>query len=159
MNTILMNALQDQLTMERQNAAIYDALAAALDVIFWDGSSKFMKKSANEEREHADKFCGYIVDRNGIPAFSALEGCNVPSSDDLPLYFEAALQRERMTTEALKTLCYVADEAEDPQTKVFLIPFLEEQTKSERELSDCVMMLKRLDKNGWLVFDKELQKG
>lgn len=158
MNNILMQALQDQLTMERQNAAIYDALSAALDVVFWDGSSKFMKHSANEEREHADKFCGYIIDRLGMPQFSALDGCNVPSGDDLALYFELALQREKMTTQAINTLCYVADEAEDPQTKAFLIPFLDEQTKSERELSDYVMMLKRLDNNGRIVFDKELQK-
>lgn len=158
MNNTLLQALKDQLTMERQNAAIYDALSAALDVVFWDGSSKFMKASANEEREHADKFCAYIVDRNGSPAFAALDECNVPSGDDLSSYFEAALAREKVTTEALKVLYYTSEEAEDPQTCAFLLPFMIEQTESERQLTDFVLMLKRLDKNGWIAFDKKLSK-
>jgi len=159
MNSTLMQALNDQLTMERQNAAIYDALSAALDVVFWSGSSKWMKSSANEEREHADKFAGYIVDRMGVPVFSSLDGCNCPTGDNLVDYFSAALGREWLTTEAIKTLYYMAEEAEESQTCQFLLSFLEEQTKSEREISDYLIMLKRLDKTGMMIFDKQLEKG
>jgi ferritin len=156
MNTII-QVLNEQLTMERQNAAIYDALSAALDVVNWAGSAAWMKKSANEEREHADKITAYIIDRFGVPVFAALEGCQCPSGDNLVDYFEAALQRERQTTEAIRTLNYIAEEAEDCQTEAFLIWFLEEQTKSEREISDLLLLLRRLDKTGFLLFDKELK--
>lgn len=157
MNNTLMQALNDQLTLERQNAAIYDALAAALDVVNWPGSSAWMKKSANEEREHADKFSAYIVDRFGVPVFSALDGCNVPTSNDLIDYFAAALLREQATTEAIKTLNFMAEENEDCQTEAFLIWALEEQTKSEREISDFLLQLRRMDKSMQFVFDNELK--
>lgn len=156
MNSNLIKALNDQMNMERQNAAIYDALSVALDVVFWDGSSKWMKQSANEEREHADKFAAFIVDRNGTPLFAPLDGCMCPIGDDLVSFFQAALERELATTEALKTLYYQAEETEDPQTCTFLIPFLDEQTRSEREITDILIMLRRLDNNGRLVFDKSL---
>lgn len=157
MNSTLMQALNNQLTMERQNAAIYDALSAALDVVFWDGSSKWMKKSADEEREHADKFAAYIVDRMGEPVYSSLDGCNCPTGDNLVDFFSAALAREQMTTEAIKTLYFMSEDAEDPQTCQFLHWFLEEQTKSEREISDYLILLKKLDKTGMYLFDKELE--
>lgn len=157
MKSILLQALNDQLTLERQNAAIYDALSAALDVVNWAGSAAWMKKAADEEREHADKFAAYIVDRFGIPIYAALEACAAPTSDALYLYFDAALRREKATTEAIKTLHYMAEENEDPQTCTFLIPFIEEQTKSEREISDILLLLSRLDKTGFLVFDNSIK--
>lgn len=156
MNQTLLDALNQQLTLERQNAAIYDALSAMLDAVNWAGSSKWMKHAADEEREHADKVTSYIVDRNSLPVFMPLEGCNTPASDNLTEYFQAALLREQATTEALKTLYYLAESEEDPQLCVFLHPLLDEQTRSEREITDILIMLRRLDKNGWIVFDKGL---
>ena len=139
MNVNLLQAMNDQLTFERQNAAIYDALAAQLDVVNWQGSAAWMKKAANEEREHADKFAAHIVDRFGVPVYSALDGCNAPTGDNLIPYFDAAFMREMATTEAIKTLYFMAEEGEDPQMCVFLHPFIEEQTKSEREISDLLI--------------------
>lgn len=158
MNQQLIQAWNEQLTLERQNAAIYDALAAALDVVNWPGSSAWMKKSADEERQHADKFAAYIVDRFGIPVYSALDGCNVPTGDNLVDYFTAALQREQLTTEAIKTLHFMAEEAEEPDACRFLLWFLEEQTKSVREISDLLLLLGRMDKSMQFVFDNELKK-
>jgi ferritin len=157
MNNSLLQALNTQLTMERQNAAIYDALSAALDVVFWTGSSAWMKKSADEERTHAQRFSDYIIDRFGTPVYSALDGCNVPLGDDLPAFFDAALDREQLTTEAIKELWYTAEQNEDPDTCRFLLYFLEEQTKSEREIGDYLLMLNRLDKTGYLLFDNALK--
>jgi len=157
MNENLLTALQDQFNMERQNAAIYDALAAQLDAVHWPGASAWMKRAADEERQHADKFSGYIVDRNGVPQFAGLVPVVAPQeTDDLVLFFDAAMGREQLTTEAIKALHVLADEAEDPQTCAFLIWFLEEQTKSEREITDILLMLNRLDNNGRVVFDETL---
>ena len=115
-----------------------------------------MKRSADEERKHADKFAGFIVDRNAVPQFAALAAILPAQGDDLVAFFEAALACEMATTEAIKTLHYMAEESEDPQTCAFLIWFLEEQTASEREVTDILLMLRRLDNNGRVVFDEKL---
>src|ERR1035437_6392048 len=93
----MLQALQSQLTLERQNAAIYDALSASLDNVNWSGSATFMKKSADEERTHAQKFTDYLVDRNCVPIYAALGPCPVLEDDDLVIYFQAALDREKLT--------------------------------------------------------------
>lgn len=152
----LVHALNEQLTMERQNAAIYDALAAGLELVHWPGSMKFMRASAGEEREHAEKICSYLIDRSWPPYFGVLSECTVIINDDLRLYYQAALEREQATTEALKELHYLAEQEEDPQTCTFLIWFLDEQTKSESELADILQMLARLDNNGRVVWDGQI---
>lgn len=157
MNNTLMQALNDQLTMERQNAAIYDACASALNVVNWPGTSAWMKKSADDERNHADKFAAYIVDRFGVPVYSALNGCACPMGDDLVSHFQFVLDREQLTTEAIKTLYYMAEQDEEPDVCRFLLWFLEEQTKSEREIQDFLLTLRRMDKSAQFIFDNEIK--
>ena len=153
----MLQALQSQLTLERQNAAIYDALSASLDNVNWSGSATFMKKSADEERTHAQKFTDYLVDRNCVPIYAALGPCPVLEDDDLVIYFQAALDREKLTTLAIKTLYQdAANDATGPdsQTQQFLLWFLAEQTASERELTDAMLELNRSDNNGRLILDE-----
>jgi ferritin len=156
MNPNLLTALKDQLTLERQNAAAYDALAASLDVAHWPGSAAWMRKAAQEEREHAQKFTDYIVDRNEIPVFAALEEA-ITVNGDPPEHFRMALDREQTTTESIKALYYLAEADEDPQTCAFLQWFLLEQTASERAISDILKTIGRLDATGWQVWDVELK--
>lgn len=157
MNQTLLNAFIEQMNKERQNAAAYDALSAQADVVAWLGTSAWMKKAANEEREHFQAFCDFIVDVNGVPKFSELLPCGAPQSDNLPEFYAEALRLEKENTEAIKALHYLAEETEEPQACVFLIPYIAEQTRSERELTDTVTILQRMDKTGWYVFDKEIK--
>jgi len=150
----MLNALQTQLTLERTNAAIYDSLSACLDAVNWPGSAAFMKKSAKDERTHADKFAGFIVDRNETPVYSDLPICPMIQDDDLVLYFQAALGREQLTTQAINDLFDKACELDDPQTCIFLHWFILEQTASERELTDCLLELKRSTNDGRLILDE-----
>lgn len=151
----MLAALQTQLTLERTNAAIYDSLSACLDAVNWSGSSIFMKKSADEERTHADKFAGFIVDRNETPIYGDLPVCPMIEDDDLVIYFQAALGREKLTTQAINDLYTKADDVEDWQTCQFLLWFLQEQTDSERQLTDCLLELRRSDNNGRLILDEK----
>jgi ferritin len=151
----ILTALQNQLTLERTNAAYYDALSASLEAVNWPGSAAFMKRSANDERTHAQKFSDYIVDRNETPEYSAVEQCPKLEDDDLVLYFQAALQREKLTTEAINGLYELADMRQDPQTCIFLHWFIAEQTASERELTDCLIELRRADNSGRIILDRE----
>jgi ferritin len=155
-NNNLLIALQNQLTLERTNAAAYDVLSTSLDAVNWQGASEWMKQAANEEREHAQKFADYIIARNAIPQSQSLPVITPPAGDDLVLYFQAAMAREQVTTEAINTLHYQAEDEEDPATCQFLLWFIAEQVKSEREITDILTSLARLDNNGRQVFDGTL---
>ena len=155
----VLTALQAELTRERQNAAIYDALAASLNAVNWPGSAAFLAKSAGEEREHAQKFSDYIVDRNALPQYGALEICPALDGDDLVEYFQAALETEQGTTAAINTLFRLADDRADAQTEIFLHFFVDEQTDSERVLYDFLLELRRYagDPDGYKLFDNSLE--
>jgi ferritin len=155
MNPDIISALKEQHTLERQNAAAYDALAAQADVINWPGLESWCAKSANEERDHAAKIAAYLVDRNQTPTFEALEAASAPTSGDHADFFRAAMAREIMTTEHINEIYDMCCEAKEFDVCRRLLWFLEEQTKSEREITDYLLMLARpIDR---LVFDQSLK--
>ena len=158
LDKIILDALNEQLTVERMNAANYDALSAACDVAYWPGAMAWMHAAADDERQHAQKIAAYIVDRDGVPVYQPLGQPVAINAETLTPAFEAALRLETATTEAIKSLYYTAETAEDPQTHQFLLWFLEEQTESEAVLRDYLLMLRRLDNNGKLLFDAGLLK-
>lgn len=151
-----LDALQAQFNKERANREAYRVLADNLENVNWAGAAQFMRSASNEEGEHADKFAAFIIDRGVAPRYDPLAAPLVVMGEDVLPYFEAAYSVELSNTEAIKNLHYTADQGEDTQTCVFLIWAIEEQTKAERELLDIIMMLKRLDNNGRVVFDKSL---
>jgi ferritin len=165
MNESLKQALQEQLTRERQNEANYRAKAAQAEAANYPGVSAWMKRAADDERLHASLIEGYLIDRNEIPVYANLMMVDTLPGEALVDLFADALALEQGTTAALETLYYLAAEAEDPRTCSFLIVprgdfpgFMEEQTQSEREITDILMDLRRLDKTGWKLLDNAFLK-
>ena len=141
LDPVVLDALNRQITTERQNSAIYSAVANRFDVLNLTGLAKFARANAAEELTHAAKITDYVIDRYGFPVIDALQAVNPPETDMLTaarVLFALALTREQITTEAIKTIYDLAEDADDPQTCQFLLWFLEEQTKSEREFSELV---------------------
>lgn len=155
MNNSLTIALQKQFNKERFNSAQYAALSAALSFRNWTGAAKYMMDNSEDELSHANKFADYMTDRGIMPVLEIVEKPIALNEDNYLLAFQHALDLEQATTEAINQLFFICESSEDPQTEQFLLWFLEEQTKSERELSDHIMMIERLDDNGLLVFDSK----
>lgn len=154
----LKSAIQNQLTLERTNAAAYEALDFALRFINWPGSAHYMHKSAEEERKHAKKFAKYLIDRGAQPQLDALPPVQASTGDNLLPYFQAALEREQKTTQAIIALHAMVEELKDPQTCAFLMWFLDEQTASEAELQGIIKELARTDVNNQPALDKRYGK-
>lgn len=141
LDPVVLDALNRQITNERQNSAIYSAIGNRFDVLNLTGMAKFARDNSAEELTHAARITDYVVDRYGFPVVDALAPVNPPDADMLTaarVLFAQALMREQITTEAIKTIYDLAEDADDPQTCQFLMWFLEEQTKSEREFSELV---------------------
>lgn len=160
----LLNKLQAQFTLERANETFYRMLASAAAAANRPGAQRFFEKNANEEGMHARRIGEYLIDRNERPRFAALgEVASVDAANYVGM-FQAALEREHVTTLALRELWEMADDVEkDAQTAAFLMlkdddfpGFLAEQTRSERELVDVLLKIKRLSEDGLEVFDSGL---
>lgn len=161
LDPVVQDTLNRQYTTERQNSAIYAAIGNRFDVLNLTGLADFARKNSAEEQTHADKIRDYIIDRYGFPIIDALTPVDPPQADMLTaarVLFALALMREQTTTEAIKTLYDLAVDADDPQTCQFLLWFLEEQTKSEREFSELVAKAQLAESNAAavLMLDKEL---
>ncbi|CAK0770172.1 Ferritin [Gammaproteobacteria bacterium] len=164
MDPTIITYLQKQFTLERQNEQFYRALAAAADVVNRPGASSFFEKSADDEKSHAKRIRDYIVDRNITPLFDSLEAIPEVDGNDYAGMFKLALDREQITTAALNEFWRVADDQiPDPQTMALLISsqgdwpgYLQEQTDSEREITDMLLDIARLGPDGLIVFDSGL---
>lgn len=157
LNEEVYDLLNAQITKERENQALYMAAAAAADFSAWDGSRKFFLKSAGEEMEHAQKFVEYIIARNMPVTFDMVNSINpnmVAASSLLEL-FNAGLEREIQTTDAILAIYQAADEAGDFQTCEFLNWFMKEQTDSVKEFQDIVTELGRTEVSDWPILDEK----
>jgi ferritin len=163
LNDVLVQALQEQLTRERQNEANYRAKSAQAEAANYPGVAAWLKKSADDERHHGEMIADYLINQNIVPVYNELLMIDTLPGDDLVGIFQDALELERKTTAAIRELYFLAEQQEDPQTVSFLmVPrgdfpgYLEEQTQSEREIADILQILRRTDRNGWLTFDLSL---
>ena len=142
LDPVILDALNKQVTHERHNSAIYLALACRFDVLNLTGMAAYSRKQSAEEQGHAQRVIDYIVDRYGSPVIDALPAVVVPDvqiENAARVLFTAALQREQFTTEQIKTLYDLSEDADDPQTCQFLMWFLEEQTSEERQFEELVV--------------------
>jgi len=152
----LKQALIVQLNLERLNAAYYDALATWCEFVTFDKSGVFFRNEAVNELSHYQKISAYLIDRNEAPILSELPK-PIAALTNLISAYQAAAQREALTTQALDELYDLAEETGDNATCQFLLWFIEEQVKSEREYYDFIQQLQRVGTGlGEQWFDEEL---
>lgn len=131
LDTLLANALNEQMNLEFLSARIYLALGGYLDLLNLSGFAGEMKKHADEENGHAMKFYEYLLDRQTPVELSALEAVE-GSPENFVEAFLAAWNHEKRVTRAIEDLHTLACGL-DKQTEVFLQWFLTEQVEEERD--------------------------
>lgn len=156
----MLENLQEQFTLERLNEQFYRALASAAEMVNWPGAAKFFYDAADDEQSHAKRVRDYMIARGVQPGFEMLDAVPMIDGNDYRGMFNLALQRERLTTESLRTKY---TEETDPQTIAILLSsqgdwpgFLQEQTDSEKVLVDYLQMIDRLTPDGLIAFDEGL---
>jgi ferritin len=153
MQILVETLLQNEVTLERTNSAVYRQMADELDNMGWGGSAKFMRKSSDDETGHADKFASLLVDRNITPIYDAIRKID-PVNRELPNYFKNAYAAEQKTTAAIEEIYKTAHDEGEFLVTQFLQYFLEEQRTSEREVWDIIQMLEASDE--WRLIDEKL---
>jgi ferritin len=147
LDPVLRDQLNRQVTNERFNSAFYKAAEVRLEILNLTGMAHFMRDASQDETSHAQRLIDYLIDRNETPLINSVDMPTLPATPDLitagAILFGAALQREQQVTQQINYLYLLSLEVKDPQSAVFLEWFIQEQTRSERELVELV---------GWLTF-------
>ena len=153
---ITMDLLQEQFNKERMNAQVYESFANCLESYNWPGFAAWMRKAAADELTHADKFAGYLIDRNQTPRSTALYAPPEMTGENPIPFFQAALLLEQENTKSILAIEDQSDAEDDEQTDVFLYSWaIAEQTSSERELVDALLELHRVGPDGLIILDRE----
>ena len=160
---VLRDTFQKQMNTERLNAVFYKACEGRFDSLGLRGFARWFHRAAKDEREHAQRFFDYLIDRGEVPALAPLATYTPPAVTPQTIaavLFGEALKKEQQNTQAINYLYNLSDEMKDPQSCIFLHPFIDEQTESEATLQDITAQLKLIgdDAGALLHLDRRLRK-
>ena len=160
MDTDLLSALQQHLTMERHAHIAYTALALWCAERELRGFTQHFKQEAADELQHAALFADYLVARGQSVTFEALPA---PRQQwlDCEEILAAVFAMEVDVTTSLHQLYALAERSGDVRTTVFLDPIIQGQIDSEHEVAHILgrVKLARGNAAALLMIDGELSAG
>lgn len=153
----LEKAFNEQVAMELASANAYLQMAAYFSALNLQGMSAWMREQAAEERTHADRFLGFILDRGSHATIGAVEAPRTDFTGPLEV-FETALAQEESVTEAIHNLYRLASDLGDLSSYPFLQDFISEQNEEEAMVSTIVDRLRLAgdQSSALLMIDGEL---
>jgi ferritin len=159
MNDKIYKALNDQIKHEFYSSFLYLSIASYFENVPLEGFSKWFRKQAEEEHEHAMKIYDYLLDRNLHVDLQAIEKPDV-KFDAIPAIFEAALKHEQKVTHWIHQIYDMAIQEKDHATHVFLQWFITEQVEEEKNAQDNLDQILFIgdDKSALFVLDQNFAK-
>lgn len=159
MNEKVYKALNEQIKHEFYSSFLYLSIASYFENVPLDGFSKWFRKQAEEEHEHAMKIYQYINDSNMQVEIPAID--KAPAKfNSIEEIFEMSLAHERKVTHWIYEIYELALKEKDHATHVFLQWFITEQVEEEKNAQDNLDQIKFVgnDKAGILVLDQDFAK-
>ncbi|MBN2449096.1 MAG: ferritin [Lentisphaeria bacterium] len=153
------SVLNKQLDKEFDASVVYRAMAIYFDQELLKGLAAWFLKQSAEERSHAEKIIGYMMDRGGSPVIPATKAPKMAFDSSLAA-LEAALAHERANTAGIYDCLETAQKVGDPATVEMLQWFIKEQVEEEQWAEEYTQMLERVQKSvGALYgFDHQVAK-
>ena len=153
----LERAFNDQVTMELKSANAYLQMASWLSFENLDGMASWMRAQTEEERDHAELFLDFVLDRGGRVVLGAVGAPAFEFSSPLEV-FETALSQEEAVTKSIHDLYRLADDLGDLSSTPFLQEFIREQNEEEATVGAIVDRLRIADgqSSALLLLDREL---
>lgn len=159
MNEKIYKALNEQIKHELYSSYLYLSIASYFENIPLEGFSKWFRKQAEEEHEHAMKIYDYILDRNMHVDLQAIDR-PVVNFNSIPEVFEQALHHEEKVTHWIHQIYELAVQEKDHATHVFLQWFITEQVEEEKNAQDNLDQIRFIgdDKAALFVLDQNFDK-
>ncbi len=156
----MIEAMNNQFTRERQNEAIYRALADALRVIGYNGTAGWLDSQADGEGKHARRIAHYLTDKGVAVAYAGLEAVTVTVTG-MGDAMAAASVVEAQTTAEIYALYHAAVAADDLDAQSFLNWFIDEQREEQAVTRRWLQAIQLADGNtsALLMIDRQMAKG
>lgn len=151
MDKKLAEKLNEQIRNEIYSAYLYLSMAAYFEHEGWSGFSNWMKVQAKEELGHALKFFEFLADRQERIILKDIPQPIVEFKSALDV-FEKTLEHEKKVTSLINDLYSLAGEVNDNPAQVFLAWFITEQVEEEKNASEIVSKLKKIEPNSGAFF-------
>ena len=131
----------------------------ALTLTGLPGAAKWMTVQAGEEHEHAMKFFQHLIDRGGKVAMGAIAAPDTEWAGPMAA-FKAVLEHEQFVTKSINNLYEVALKEKDYPAQVLLAWFINEQVEEEKNASEIVASMARIEarETAVLQLDHQLSK-
>lgn len=158
MSAELEKQFNDQITLEFESSMVYRQLAIECDGADLPGMAAWLRRQADEEIVHANRFIDHLMDRENHAAIGAIAAPGL-GADLTPLQlFRTALQHEERVSQAIRELWLAAEDAKDLDSRPILSDFLSEQLEEEATVREIIGRLELTgdDGAGLLRLDEDL---
>jgi len=155
----LVKAISEQVNAEYYSAYLYQAMSAYAEDASLTGVANWLWVQAREEMAHGIHMYQYILDRDAIPTYDAIQSPPASSSfSSLLDVFKAVLAHERKVTESVNNIATLAMKENDHACYQFIIWYVNEQVEEESNAKSIIDRLKLVgDNTGQLLtLDNEL---
>ncbi len=153
----MLKKLNNQVMLEFYSSNLYLQMSAWCDHKGLNGSAKFLRAHAAEEKEHMQKIFDYIQDTGALAIIDTIEK---PESEfkNLKEIFTKTYKHEKMITKKINDLVDVALNEKDYSTFNFLQWYVSEQHEEEKlfkSILDKIDII-GLEGRGLFMVDREI---
>ena len=158
MNLKVYEAMSDQIKHELYSAYFYLSMSAYCETENLHGFAKWLKLQAEEEQEHAMKFYDYLLDRGEKISLKAIEQPPVDFKGVKDI-FTQVYEHEKKVTALINGIYAKAVEANDVASQIFLHWFIEEQVEEEKNSSEVLALVERVEGSVGALFQLDHMLG
>jgi len=144
LSAVISRGLNSQLNLEYRSSWLYRSMYAWSSLRCMMGFTSWLKRQAEEERQHGQKIFDYLTEQNSAVH---LETIPEPKAEweSFKELFEDVLKHEETVTQSITHLYEEASQNKDYATRIFLQWFITEQVE---EVSEVRNILQLLDDSG-----------
>ncbi|MGB0170421.1 MAG: ferritin [Flavobacteriales bacterium] len=151
-------ALNDQIAMEARSSHFYLGMATWAETNGLNGTSAFLYRHSDEERQHMLKLIKFVNERGGTAHIPSLDAPTVEFSG-LQAVFTTLLEHETKVTASINEVVDLCLSRKDYTTHNFMQWYVSEQIEEEalaRTILDKLAMIGS-DSAGLYLFDRDLE--
>jgi len=151
-------ALNDQIAMEARSSHFYLGMATWAETNGLNGTSAFLYRHSDEERQHMLKLVKFVNERGGTARIPSLEAPTAEFSG-LHAVFTTLLEHETKVTASINEVVDLCLSRKDYTTHNFMQWYVSEQIEEEalaRTILDKLAMIGS-DSAGLYLFDRDLE--
>ena len=158
MSTDLEKKFQSQITLEFEASMTYRQLAIEADEQDLPGIAAWLRRQADEEIVHANKFIEHLSDRGNHADIGDIAAPKVKQGLSVLEIFEAALAHEEKVSQAIRDLYREAEAEGDFDARPLLNWFVDEQIEEEATVGEILGQVTLIgqDGSGLLRLDEKL---